>query len=252
MTKEYFFEESMNDSLNPFDSILENPEYPLARIYRESFWTSIGDTYDVIVGNHYRGSMYKPEPTHLGFLDILIFPLIAQWLMKIAFPEKKAIKEIPDKQKDEVLSSIPLPIRILAGGLAGLLEGLRGTVGILLTLAVLPIVTLVHIFMSFKANSLKEQVKNLKVESEKLGKYDQRKDGYLRYEETESLGSSLSRRCSLSSNELAGIRYSPGENKYIINKGGMFEWSFTFFKSKNKSEVVEAFNELNIGAKRVR
>ncbi len=43
----------MIDSLNPLDRVIEHPEYPMARIYREGFWTGVADTFHVLMGNHY-------------------------------------------------------------------------------------------------------------------------------------------------------------------------------------------------------
>jgi hypothetical protein len=60
------------DEINPLKEVIEHPDYPLARIYRTSFWRGIKDTYDVLMGEHYSFKGRK------GVLDLLIFPLISR------------------------------------------------------------------------------------------------------------------------------------------------------------------------------
>ncbi len=175
-------EDLMIASFNPLDRVIENPKYPLARIYRKSFWTGISDTFDVLVGNHYPAhdhSVYEQEKTHLGVLDILLFPLFAQWLMRIAYPELKGQKPIDEEFNSNVKNefdkdntkeykypdTMPMPIRILAGAIAYLLEVPRILLGSLLTLVLIPIVAFVHAALFYKSHSLKNEAKNLQINS---------------------------------------------------------------------------------------
>lgn len=238
-----YLQESMNDSWNPFDRIIENPEYPLARIYRRSFWSSIADTFDVIVGNHYRYG--EDQKTHAGFLDLLIFPLLSQWLMQIARPRYKLIKQAPREWEKivngyviiEIPGTMPLPICILAGTCAYILEGIRGILGVALTLLVLPIVAFVQTLTLYKANTLKNSAKKVEINDECHG--------------TRTLEESLKKKfmnlddisIDESAKKIKGLRY-------IIGEGSKFESGFTLFSDpKNKNQSVEAFKELNIGAK---
>lgn len=134
----------MIDSLNPFDAIVENREYPLARIYRTSLWTGISDTYDVIVGDHYdnglRGTGRK------GLLDLLIFPLVGRWLM--------GISNNPNNN---------LALRIIAGIPAYLLEIPRFILGTALTIPAIPFVALVHAVTAYKSYKLKQAAEKLPI-----------------------------------------------------------------------------------------
>lgn len=245
-----YFQESMNDSWNPFDRIIENPDYPLARIYRRSFWANIGDTYDVIVGNHYRDRSHVGDPkTHAGFLDLLIFPLLSQWLMQIAFPEYTLIKQSPDewnrtkwfdekKTSGEVVTDIPgtmpLPIRILAGIFAYLLEGIRGILGAALTLLVLPIVAFVQAVTWYKASTLKALAEGLEVHC-----------GWNRVILRDLLKGGM---------DLNDISMDEDEKKnpsrYVVDQYGKRERGFTLFAPANEQQIqsAEAFKELNVGA----
>lgn len=255
-------EADMNDSLNPFDRITENPKYPFARIYRESFWQGIADTYDVIVGNHYRTSYYD-EDTHVGVLDILIFPLLSQQLMKVAFPTLKYKGEPPKEYESrsssgyvsyEIPGTAPMPIRIIAGAAACILEIPRAILGGLLTLFCLPIVATVHAITAYKANKLKSEVKNLKVaESNK---------SYTNPSSTKTLGDLLRNDITKSSGKvvslydnLTDISADAKENTYTIDKNGKFDRQFTLLTQTADTTQIQslnAFKELNIGKKRIR
>ena len=124
-------------SLNPFKGVIESSAYPMAKIYREGFWMGIADTYNVITGNHYTNSVdsftgNKYVYTY-GVLDILIFPLIARAL--ITWGEGRG----KDGHHQSFGSS-------LCGSLGMILELPRFILGAALTLALSPIVALVHIF----------------------------------------------------------------------------------------------------------
>jgi hypothetical protein len=247
-----YLESSMNDSLNPFDIINENPKYPLARLYRRSVLTGIADTYEILVGNHYRDT--RSEETHCGFLDMLIFPLLSQWLMRIAFPDLTLIKEAPKEWKktevlgktakgtsvhtyNEIPGTMPLPIRILAGTFAFLLEVPRGFLGIALTLVLSPVVAVVHAALFFKANQLKNEVNQLQVvpdgEIEPLQLKEFLKQGH----------------CDL--NKITVDE----EGNYIRDYIGKGECSFRFFENANgdqEKQGLEARDQLNIGGKKFR
>lgn len=139
-----FYGKDMVDSLNPFDAVVENKQYPLARIYRTSILTGISDTYDVIVGDHYdnelRGSGRK------GLLDFLIFPLVGRWLM--------GISNNPNNN---------LALRIVTGIPAYLLEVPRFILGAALTIPAIPIVALVHAITAYKSYKLKQAAEKLPI-----------------------------------------------------------------------------------------
>jgi hypothetical protein len=132
------------DDLNPLAAVVENPKHWLARIYRESVWRGIADTYHVLVGDHY--DLALNGKGRKGILDILLFPSIGRRLMGFAF----------NPQHDRYF-------RIIAAIPAFLLEIPRGIIGGLGTLALSPAVAVVHVVTYFKASKLKETAGNLQI-----------------------------------------------------------------------------------------
>jgi hypothetical protein len=141
------------DSWNPLDAFIETYEYPLARIYRDGFWAGIADTYSFFVGNHY--DYFTTGKRCKGILDILIFPLLSQWLMGLT-----------SNANHNTL------LRIIAGIPAVLLEIPRGLLGGLLTVIASPIVAIVHAVIANKARQLKKQINDLCIGVETANGYD--------------------------------------------------------------------------------
>jgi hypothetical protein len=137
--------QEMMDSLNPFDDFLENPEYPLARIYREKPWIGLIDTYEILVGEHYDGPETKNG--RVGVLDILLFPLLGRRLVAMAYN-----------------THYPLPLRVVVGAIGYLLELPRHGLAILATLCLSPIVAAVHAVTAIKAYFLRHQAEQLVAE----------------------------------------------------------------------------------------
>lgn len=130
-----------NISLNPFEEIFENKSYPMARIYRENFWTALKDSYSVLVGKHDVSGRERE-----GILDYLIFPIIARHLNAYS-----------SNVKNNFI------IRRIARGVGGILNITRDVLGIALTLTVSPIVGFVHLATRPNANKLKEAVAELPI-----------------------------------------------------------------------------------------
>lgn len=126
---------SKSITYNPFRAFIENSNYPAARIYRESIWMGLLDTYKVFVGNHYTGRL------RMGIIDVLVFPVIGSALVKYA-------------QRNDS------PV---AGFFGGILEICRGLIGAALTLAVSPIVLGIHLIATPKARKLKNKLKQVQV-----------------------------------------------------------------------------------------
>lgn len=135
----------MIDSLNPLDRFIESSNYPMARLYRTSFWNGVADTFHILVGNHFDEALSGSG--RKGVLDILVFPTIGRRLLGyVANPDGNGL------------------LRIISGLFGILLEIPRVILGILLTAVLTPIVGLVHLFSYFRAKKLKHQVNNLKIE----------------------------------------------------------------------------------------
>lgn len=239
--KREYLEKSMNDSINPFDTILENPKYPLARIYRKSFWAGIGDTYDVLAGNHFRNT--PGERTHWGILDLLIFPLVSQWLWRIACPSLQ-LTDYPSRTNDTLPGTLPLFFRVVAGIAGVLLETVRTILAISLTILFLPFIALVHVFTASKAKELRNSALNVNIS---LINRNNEKQEILT-----SLDNLLNSRIS-SRLGLDDIITTSEKNKYMLDPMGKCETNFRLFKPGDDSkaiEAIEAFDALNIGAAR--
>lgn len=134
----------IEDSLNPFDDIIEDPAYPMARIYREDFWTALSDTYNVLVGKHF--DIHLTGWGRKGILDVLIFPIIGRHLIGYS----------ANQNSNFILAPIAKTIGYM-------LEIPRHILGVGLTLALSPIVAITHLFTRPKANKLKKEVENLPI-----------------------------------------------------------------------------------------
>ncbi|MCE3237850.1 MAG: hypothetical protein K0R24_831 [Gammaproteobacteria bacterium] len=137
--------QEMIDSLTPWDPVIEHPEYPLARIYRESFWTGIKDTFNVLVGNHH--DIGWSGKSRKGVLDLLIFPVIGRRLMRFT----------DNNLEDHMFLSL------MVGSIGIIFEMSRIMLGGLLTLALTPVVAIVHAWAYFENKKLKENLLYLKV-----------------------------------------------------------------------------------------
>jgi hypothetical protein len=137
--------QEMIDSLNPLEEVIEHSQYPMARIYRESLWTGIKDTFNVLVGNHH--DMERRGKSRKGVLDLLIFPVIGRRLM--GFTNYNL--------EDHMFLSL------MVGIIGIIFEMSRIMLGGLLTLALTPIVAIVHACAYFKKKKLRENLRYLRV-----------------------------------------------------------------------------------------
>jgi len=176
----------MGFSFNPLEQVIENSQYPLARIYRGGLKTGITDTFHVLMGRHlptdyvilfllsYRGGNLamrlstvsrmmaefdttfdtldtiigepRVDLSRIGVLDLLVFPLVSRKLIELAFSMKTLF-----------------PLNILMGGIGLLLEIPRVALAATLTVALSPIVMFVHLLAFPYAQYLKSQALNLQV-----------------------------------------------------------------------------------------
>jgi hypothetical protein len=144
------YKRNIVDVLNPFDLLIEDSSYPLARIYRKGFWQGIADTYNILIGKHYDVNLSGHG--RKGLLDVLIFPVIARRLsyMSYAYDDSRPFN------KGSLLWRIPL------GVVGGILEIARGALAVGLTLACSPLVAIVQGVAYFKAKKLRENIANIR------------------------------------------------------------------------------------------
>jgi len=228
------------DSLNPFDAFIENPAHPIARIYRESFWTGISDTFDVLMGNHFD---YEKKGGRIGVLDILIFPLISRRLIAYS---------------DDLINRYPL-VSGLLGFLGKILQIPRIVLGGLLTFILSPIVALVHLFTSCKAKQLKNDVQDLSISVTHIPVPSEQQDNIPTAQTTTTLHAWMQpkeKQAQLGKIEV--YKKSP-ENKsektayYYNHRFIKNMWTRTTFQVNNDSQnpkALEAFHALNIGCRR--
>jgi len=134
------------DSLNPFEGIIESSAYPLARIYRTTFWVGIKDTYKIIVGAPYKK----------GMLDFLIVPALARRLVVYCDRSNSA---------DSNLIWIFKPFGLFVGKT---LEIPRLFIGITLTGLASHVVALVHGLSHFNAKKMKNKMNEVGINEEKF------------------------------------------------------------------------------------
>lgn len=118
-----------------------------ARIYFDSFWTGHEDTFRILLGVHYP---YHPEQKgRKGVLDLLIFPLISRRLYSIyQQPDSRALR---------------IAFAVLTAPIFALFEFARYALAALLTLALVPVVALVHLSAGIHAYILEKKAEQLKV-----------------------------------------------------------------------------------------
>lgn len=144
------------DSLNPFDALIDLPEAPLSRIYNRTFFGRLSDTLAVLVGSHY--DLDEQRQGRKGILDILIFPSIARRLFSLI--------------DYRITGFYALSIIIMAS----MLEVARFIIGAAITLALSPVIAIVHLFFSFKSRQLNNNINNVKVTSQKAVPIEARND----------------------------------------------------------------------------
>ena len=134
----------IQDSFSPFDALIEDPAYPMAKIYREGI--RMVDIYNFLVGDHYDSK--NTGRGYWGILDyaLLGLPLIGRRLVGLRLNVRETTK---------------VTIPLFCTGL--LLELPRIILGGILTLAsVLPVKALVNGLTYSKASKLKEKLGNIK------------------------------------------------------------------------------------------
>lgn len=145
------------DEINPLKAVIEHPRFPLARIYRTSFWRGIADTYNVLVGLHYHPMLNGRK----GVLDLFIFPLIGRICLSYALflladivnhGEEKISLVIPEFLGFLVLIAIGAPLALA-----------RNFLGIVLTLVLTPVVAIVHGITHTKSKQYREDIEKLEV-----------------------------------------------------------------------------------------
>jgi hypothetical protein len=162
-----FQHSEMLDSLNPLSQVIENPEYPLARIYRGSVWRGLYDAYNVIAGNHY--DTLSKGHGRKGVLDILIFPVLVRRLAYYTMAAVMRVNEQPVGLIEKILFLFYIFALCIPAGLLALLETTRVLLAATLTAVVSPLVLVTHALAYFKGRRLLKEVMEVKVETPNAG-----------------------------------------------------------------------------------
>jgi len=149
----------MIDTINPFTQVIEDPEHPLARIYREDVWQGFVDTFEILIGNHYDLSIEGKG--RKGLLDILILPVISRRII-YHWVEVSGLNN--QNNQDHIIirllkACILFPLLIPAG----IVEIGRGLLAGVLTFVAAPFVIGVHWATANKKHKLEEQIKKLPI-----------------------------------------------------------------------------------------
>lgn len=116
-----------------------------------SFLKGICVTFEILAGNHY--DVFAQGHSYKGLLDLFILPLLARKLIANNFPpteEEQINKHFLQKNAEWGMAvSIALPIEIV-----------RCAIAVALTIALLPVVTLVHVVKNIRDLIQSEPVDN--------------------------------------------------------------------------------------------
>jgi hypothetical protein len=226
--------------INPMVKVIENPKYPLARVYRDSVFQGIVDTFDVLMGNHFdfdnNGSGRK------GVLDILILPLISR---KIFFEFISTMAWNPAEPKMTFKKGLRFFGLEIAAIPAAIIEVSRTVLGLALTLAITPVVVGVHSIAYFKARTLKNKIQELQV-----------LDATPQNSNTKTIQQSLAE--WMRNNKIADVN----QLEYIAEEPGLFRkktksllfpdaklstQKFKLAPDVNTTDIMAAYEELNLG-----
>lgn len=116
------------DEVNPFAVLAKNGSM-IDRMVDSEILERFDDTYEIIAGNHF--DMDINEETRKGLLDILVVPLISRILCYHAAQSENSTA-----------------VRLLSGVIGVPLEFLRFVAAIGLTLAVSPLLIIVHLLIA--------------------------------------------------------------------------------------------------------
>jgi hypothetical protein len=158
----------MMDSLNPFRKIIENPRYPLARLYRTTtVHQGLRDTFDLLIGNHY--DLHITGKGRVGILDIFLLPLISR---KIIYNLTDSVKNMAinfnnGDAESSIFNDVIMALRATTWFVLAIpavaIETARFLVAATITAFLSPIVLAVYAFTFFKSQKLFADVLDTKI-----------------------------------------------------------------------------------------
>lgn len=163
----------MVDDIDPLQVLREeeNAGTILNRIMQTEFFSGLVDTYNVLVGRHFDFDVIGKG--RKGVLDILLFPLLSRWLIGYAagrlFGTDKEGPEHKPSAKD-------IGLAFVAGIPGILLEIPRHVLGVFFTIALSPVVLLVHFVSAFFSCICVEENEMMQTESSKPTNNDAQKN----------------------------------------------------------------------------
>lgn len=147
--------EELLDEINPLKKVIEHPDYPLARIYRTSFFKGIKDTFSVLVGKH-----YYSDKGRKGVLDLLIFPLIARIGVCCA---NGLLYDVINNNRDIVLQSLQVVAFVVLLAISLPLLAGRFVLGAALTLILIPVIAIVHAVTYPQSMRYQKEIQKLEI-----------------------------------------------------------------------------------------
>lgn len=244
----------ITDDLNFLGHVIEGKKGIMPHIRRSSFVTGIIDTFKVFTGDHYDYALTGQG--RKGLLDVLLFPVVARRLIGFAANPKRH------------------PItRLLAGLIGGLLEIPRIVLAVALTVAVSPIVGIVHAATKKTADALKGRALEVQVEKfdgdenkfsskpETLGTLTNNKLEGIEEVDPVAMENMIENKKENNSNEKnedndkrnieiedQPIQYK--EYKFYREKNKTVYFRIPKVEDNNKDKEQKAFDDLNVGYKK--
>jgi hypothetical protein len=230
----------MMDSINPMVKVIEDPDYPLARIYRDSVFQGIIDTFDVLVGNHY--DFDNDGKGRKGVLDVLILPLISRRIFGEFIALLAWNPEEPKMTFSKGLLLLGLEIAVIP---AAVIEIARIALGIALTALLTPVVIGGHCVTYFKAHALKNKIQELQV-------IDVTTQSYNTQAIQQSLAEWMKNNRVTNVNQLEYIREEPGHfrkktRSCLFPNARLLDDKFKLAPDANTPDVLAAYEKLNLG-----
>lgn len=241
----------MEDSINPFNTVIENPLYPWARIYREGVLQGILDTFNILMGNHYEINLQGKG--RKGVLDIFILPLISRFIIFKLVESFLPPANLPNRPplSTRLRAALVMEAWLIAAIPAAGVEVARTAAALVLTAVLSPLVLAVHALTFFKARKLKKAVSNFNVSAEV----------------TNEVGSTVRIQKTLSQwmkatnvSSLNDIRYVSHVNEFHpFHRPNVFKRTLSVYPEvtgpflipqdnvSNDPQTIAAFQELNIG-----
>ncbi len=133
---------------NPFSGLLESERFIFSRFYRTTIRTKIKDVFHVLSGSFFT----IDTEAHIGLFDYMT------WMVPYIFTGA-AIWSVNNVSESKLAKLTVVPLV----GIASVFAAIRYTFSLILTIGLLPLVSIAHLFFKIKANGIAHKIKSIPV-----------------------------------------------------------------------------------------